>query len=145
MTRMKVPLPSPEDIEQQFYEALQQADIDKLMAVWSDEDEIACIHPGGPRLVGAGPIRAAFDAMFANGSVDAHAERVRRVQMNGASVHHVLERVQVATDEGARSAWVLATNVYLKTEQGWRMVLHHASPGSARDLQEISEAPSTLH
>jgi ketosteroid isomerase-like protein len=138
-------MPSPEDIEQQFYEALQQADIDKLMAVWSDEDEIACIHPGGPRLVGAAAIRTAFDAMFANGRVDACVERVRRVQMNGASVHHVLERVQVPTDEGARTAWVLATNVYLKTEQGWRMVLHHASPGSVRDMQEISEAPSTLH
>lgn len=145
MPRVKVPLPSPEDIEQQFYEALQQADIDKLMAVWSDEDEIACIHPGGPRLVGAAAIRTAFDAMFANGRVDASVERVRRVQMNGASIHHVLERVQVPTDEGARTAWVLATNVYLKTEQGWRMVLHHASPGSVRDMQEISEAPSTLH
>ena len=31
---------SPEDIEQQFYEALQQGDIERLMAVWADDDEI---------------------------------------------------------------------------------------------------------
>ena len=42
-------------------------------------------------------------------------------------------------------AWVLATNVYLKTAQGWRLVAHHASP--AGDLAEPAsgEAPSTLH
>ena len=39
----------------------------------------------------------------------------------------------------------IVTNVYVKTAQGWRMVLHHASPGMARELQEIAEAPSTLH
>ena len=30
---------SPEDIEQQFYEALQQGDIERLMAVWADDDD----------------------------------------------------------------------------------------------------------
>ena len=28
---------SPEDIEQQFYEALQQGDIERLMAVWAED------------------------------------------------------------------------------------------------------------
>ena len=43
---------SPDDIEAQFYEALQQADIAKLMGVWSDDDEIVCVLPGGSRMVG---------------------------------------------------------------------------------------------
>ena len=41
-----------DDIEAAFYQALQNADIEKLMACWADEDEIVCIHPGGPRVVG---------------------------------------------------------------------------------------------
>ncbi|MDO9197770.1 nuclear transport factor 2 family protein, partial [Rhodoferax sp.] len=41
---------SADDIEAAFYEALQSADIDKLMVCWADEDEIVCVHPGGPRL-----------------------------------------------------------------------------------------------
>ncbi|NBU89623.1 MAG: DUF4440 domain-containing protein, partial [Betaproteobacteria bacterium] len=49
---------SPEDIEQQFYEALQQGDIERLMAVWADDDEIVCVHPGGPRVIGHAAIRA---------------------------------------------------------------------------------------
>ena len=62
MPRLKPPQPllaSPDEIEHQFYEALQQGDIDKLMATWSDDDEIACVHPGGPRVIGAAAIRAA--------------------------------------------------------------------------------------
>jgi hypothetical protein len=40
---------------------------------------------------------------------------------------------------------VLATNVYVKTAQGWRMVAHHASPGSERAETAPGETPSTLH
>jgi ketosteroid isomerase-like protein len=62
-----------------FYEALQHADIERLMACWADEDDIVCVHPGGPRLVGHAAVRAAFEAMFAHGSVKAQPEKVRRL------------------------------------------------------------------
>ena len=134
-----------DDTEVAFYDALQQGDIEKLMACWGDEDEMVCVHPGGSRLVGAGAIRSAFDAMFANGSLRVQPLKVRRVQALGASVHSVLERIEVLTDKGPRHAYVLATNVYFLTAQGWRMVAHHASPGSLNDLQEVSESPVLLH
>lgn len=134
-----------DEIETAFYEALQGGDIDRLMACWADEDDIVCVHPGGPRLVGAGAIRAAFDAMFANGSIRAHAEKVRKIETMGASVHSVLERIEVMTEEGPRHAYVIATNVYHKTAQGWRLVAHHASPGTPREMQEISDSPHVLH
>ena len=139
------PLASPDEIEQQFYEALQRGDIDRLMAVWSDDEDISCVHPGGPRVVGAGAIRAAFDAMFSNGAIDARPEKVRRLQTHTCAVHSVLEQVRVMTAEGPQSAWVIATNVYVKGAQGWRLVAHHASPGSPREVQEIVEAASVLH
>lgn len=134
-----------DDIEAAFYEALQSGDIDKLMACWSDEDDIVCVHPGGARLVGPAAIRAAFDAMFSNGTINAQAIKVRRVEAMSASVHSVLERIDVLTDEGPRHAYVIATNVYHKAAQGWRMVAHHASPGSEAQAQEINEAPQVLH
>ena len=148
MARPKAPpalLGSPDDIEQQFYEALQRGDIDKLMAVWSDDDDIACVHPGGPRVIGAASIRASFEAIFANGSINAVPERVRRVLSIASAVHSVLERVEVMGPEGPRSAWVISTNVYLKGAQGWRLVVHHASPGTPQEVQELIEAASTLH
>jgi ketosteroid isomerase-like protein len=137
---------SADDVEAQFYEALQRGDTERLMAVWSDDDDVACVHPGGPRVVGHGAVRSSFDAIFANGAIPVRPQQVRRVANAGCAVHHVLERVDIALAEGTRTAWVLATNVYLKTAEGWRMVLHHASPGSPSEAQEIvSDAPSTLH
>jgi len=64
---------------------------------------------------------------------------------HSSAVHNVLERVQVMTKEGPQSAWVIATNVYMKTAQGWRLVAHHASPGTPREVQEIVETASVLH
>ena len=137
---------SPDDVEAQFYEALQQADVDKLMAVWADDDEIACVHPGGPRLSGPAEIRASFGAIFANGAIALQPQPgVRRLQALGCTVHHVVERVTLAGGKGERSAWVLATNVYVKTAQGWRMVAHHASPAGELAQPATGEAPSTLH
>ncbi len=136
---------SADDVEAAFYEALQTADIEKLMACWADEDDIVCVHPGGPRLIGMGAIRAAFDAMFSNGSIRAWPEGVRKIESLASVVHNVRERIEVLTEEGSREAFVTATNVYHKTAQGWRMVAHHASPGYPQEAQEISEAPHVLH
>ena len=134
-----------DEVEAAFYDALQSGDIDKLMACWADEDEIVCIHPGGPRVVGAVAIRATFEAMFANGSIRAWPQEARKTQALASCVHNVLERVEVLGPSGPTQAWVIATNVYHKTAQGWRMVAHHASPGTSSEIQEVSGVPQILH
>ena len=148
MRKPKIPPPvvgSADDTESTFYEALRQGDIDKLMTCWADEDDIVCVHPGGARLLGAGAIRAAFDMMFTNGSITVKAEKVHRVEALDASVHSVLERIEVLTDDGPRHAYVIATNVYQRTPLGWRMVAHHASPGTPREMLEVQDTPQILH
>jgi ketosteroid isomerase-like protein len=134
-----------DDIEAAFYNALRNADIEKLMACWADEDDIVCIHPGGPRVIGAPAIRATFEAMFANGSIRAWPQRVRKTISVTSCVHNLVERVEVLAPGGPTEAWVIATNVYHKTAQGWRMVAHHASPGTPSEIQEVSGSPSVLH
>ncbi len=124
---------------------MRSGDLDQLMELWSDDDEICCVHPGGERLVGAAAIRASFEAMFGNGTIDAEPHRVRRLESHSSAVHSVIERIRVATPEGERFAWVTATNVYLKSARGWRLVAHHASPGSAEEAVDSGEAGSTLH
>ncbi|MDP3134958.1 MAG: nuclear transport factor 2 family protein [Burkholderiaceae bacterium] len=136
---------SADDTEAAFYEALQNANLEKLMACWADEDEVVCVHPGGARMVGVTAVRSGFEAIFANGNVQAWPQRVRKVESLTTAVHSVLERVAVTTPQGPRTAYVIATNVYLKTAQGWRMVAHHASPGTPAEVQEISEGTQVLH
>ena len=132
-------------IENQFYEALQTGDIEKLMSCWADEDDIVCVHPGGPRLIGSASIRAAFEAMFANGTIAARPEHICKVESLTSAMHNVIERIHIQTVEGQHEALVVATNVYQRTAQGWRMVAHHASPGTAPTHAEAHAAPQVLH
>jgi ketosteroid isomerase-like protein len=148
MNSPKVPpatLATPEEAEQQFYEALQHGELDRLMAVWGDEDEISCVHPAGPRLIGVIAIRESFASIFSQGVIDVHPERIVRLQTPFSAVHSVLERVQMPLEMGIQSNWVVATNVYLKTPLGWRMVAHHASPGSPHEVHEMAEMATVLH
>jgi uncharacterized protein (TIGR02246 family) len=139
-------LGSPDDVEAQFYEALQRGDLDKLMAVWADDDEVVCVHPGGGRVIGQAAIRASFEAIFGNGGVPVMPEQLHRLQHMGTALHHLVERIDVVTDQGRQTAWVLATNVYLKTAQGWRLAAHHASPAAAQEPPAMGgDAPGTLH
>ena len=136
---------SPEDAEAQFYEAVRDGDLERLMAVWADDDDVVCVHPGGTRVVGPQAVRAAFEAIFASGSIAVQPEHVKRVNAMGSAVHSVLERIDVVTVEGPRTGWIVATNVYVKTGEGWRMVAHHASPGEPDEIPEIIDTPSVLH
>ena len=132
---------SPDEVEAEFYEALNHADLERMMSCWADEDDMVCVHPGGQRLVGEASIRAAFEALFSNGAVTVQASEMRRVESLTSAVHSVVELIQVQTPDGPRQATVLATNVYQKTPQGWRMVAHHASPGA---VLESAPTPSSI-
>ena len=133
---------SADETEADFYDALLHGDIERLMACWADEDDIVCVHPGGASLVGAGAIRGAFENLFAQGRLQLQVLQVRRVQALASAVHHVLEQVTLERPDGVQQAYVLATNVYHKGAQGWRLVAHHASPGTTQaPLQRVAAAP----
>jgi len=134
-----------DETETSFYDAMQAGDIDRMMRVWADEEDIACVHPGGPRMVGTVAVRAGFEAVFASGPVHVSIEHVRRMESAVCAVHHVTERVTATGPDGSRTAFVMATNVFMRTPQGWRMVAHHASPGMAEDLPDITEPRGVLH
>jgi uncharacterized protein (TIGR02246 family) len=138
-------LSSPDEVEAAFYDALREGDLDKLMAVWAEDEEVVCVHPGGHRLIGLQAVRAGFEAVFASGGVGVQLDSVRRLGSLSCAVHSLTERVLVQTDEGPRTGWVMATNVYFKTALGWRLVAHHASPGFAEQPVELSEAPAVWH
>lgn len=61
------------------------------------------------------------------------------------AVHSVVEQVEVMLPDGLHQAVVLATNVYHKTPEGWRLVAHHASPGVAPDAQVVDAQRPVLH
>ena len=57
-----------QDAEAAFYEALEKADLEAMMAVWADDDDIVCVHPGGMRLAGVEQVRESWRQIFSGGS-----------------------------------------------------------------------------
>ena len=80
-----------------------------------------------------------------HGTVLARPVQVHRVLALTSAVHSVVEQVEVMLPDGLHQAAVLATNVYHKTPEGWRMVAHHASPGTAPDVQVVDAQRPVLH
>ena len=156
MVKLKSLHATPEAVETAFYEALESGDLDTLMDVWSEDEEIVCIHPGGPRLVGHQAIAGSWREILSNGPISVRPSEPQVMQGSLVSVHSVLSRVMAfVKTEGlppgaqqapqAMSINMLVTHVFFKGAQGWRMVLHHASV-TPQD-SDVMAAPSngTLH
>jgi ketosteroid isomerase-like protein len=122
---------TPEDAEAAFYDAFTRGDLDAMMAVWADDDDIYCVHPGGARVSGVAEVRESWRQIFASGQTLRFRLRGQHcVHGMMLAAHSVYEEITVDGETRPRSA-VIATNLYLRTERGWKMVAHHASPAPA--------------
>jgi ketosteroid isomerase-like protein len=132
---------SPLEAEAAFYQAFVARDLKLMMQVWDNADDIVCIHPLGPALVGVEAVRASFEAILGKGTeMKFVVEECHRSQTSNAALHVVLEHIRV---RGKSQPPVAATNAYRLTRRGWRMVLHHASP--APEGGQIDPSVPTLH
>jgi ketosteroid isomerase-like protein len=127
--------PTAQDAENAFYEALERCDLEGMMAVWAEDEDIVCVHPGGPRLTGQDQVRESWAQIFSNGQ-RARVHITNQVAISGMmlAVHSVHENFALEGQprRDTPPLPVMATNVYLRTAAGWRMIVHHASPAPAQ-------------
>jgi ketosteroid isomerase-like protein len=136
---------SAQEAETAFYEAFAKNDLDAMMAVWADDEEIYCVHPGGPRFSGLEAVRESWRRVFASGQTLAFQLRARH-EVHGMmlAVHSVYEQITVSGQGAARNP-MLATNIYQRTDNGWRMLAHHAAPAPPLPEGEARRVAKTLH
>lgn len=129
-----------QEAETAFYAAFRDRNLDAMMTVWADANDVICIHPTGPMLVGREAIRASWTEIFKHaGRIQFVVDERRRSLSDSLALHVVQEHL--GADKESGNAPILATNVYQLTETGWRMILHHASPSPRR----VKSAGETLH
>lgn len=132
---------TPDEVEQLFYEARRTGDVRALMACWAEEDEIVCVLAAGSRWIGPGAIQAGFASVSSKGQ-GLKTGSVHRIHALASAVHHLIERHE---RDGEEPVWTIATNVFHKTPQGWRLVAHHSSPATVQEVAQAMDVPKVLH
>ena len=109
-----------------FYRAFEARDLAAMERVWAPRDYAALVHPGQALVTGWEEVRSTLAALFAgSGKIRFGLDDLHVQLREGAAWVMLVEKVH--HDDDVLVA-VQATNVFERTAQGWRMVLHHASP-----------------
>lgn len=128
MQREAMAWATPEAAEKAFYESFEAGDLPAMMRVWADTPDICCIHPMGKALRGHAAVREGWEGIFASGQrLNFVLESVQWQNTGDLAISVVLEHIRVDGDTRPRPP-MIATNIYRRTDLGWQMLLHHASP-----------------
>lgn len=125
-----------EAVNAEFYAAFESADLDRMGLVWADgayAPDVVCVHPGWPLLRGRGTVLRSWALIMANTPYIQFVLTDTQTRVSGdQAVITCSENIITATEETASAftsgGSVVTTNAFVRTEQGWRMWLHHGSP-----------------
>ena len=131
------------DVNQKFYQALESLDLEAMEGVWLHHDLVRCVHPGWPMLAGWESVRESWEEIFRNTESMLVSTRDLALHIEGG-VGWVTctERVTSKRADRSETALVQATNLFLRRDGEWKMVLHHASPLALPGYMSPSE---TVH
>ena len=110
---------------QAFYDAHEARDLAAMRAVWDHSEQAVCIHPGWPILRGWPLVEESWRRIFAGPGRNQFILTNDDVTVRGDVAWVTLDENLV---DGMAAGTIAATNVFVRTPHGWRLVLHHGSP-----------------
>jgi ketosteroid isomerase-like protein len=122
-----------EAVNATFYAAFESADLDAMQALWLDDPDALCVHPGALPVRGTGPIGRSWAVIMANTPYIQFFLTDVEVSLRDdvASVtctENVLTGDASTGPDAFGGGRAVATNVFVRTPDGWRLWIHHASP-----------------
>ena len=131
------------ELNLKFYLALESLDLDAMESLWLHHEMVRCVHPGWPMLAGWESVRESWEEIFRN--TESMLVSTRDVALHiegGVGWVTCTERVTSKRADRSETALVQATNLFLRRDGEWKMVLHHASPLALPGYMSPSE---TVH
>ena len=111
-----------------FYRAFEALDADAMAAVWARGDHVKCVHPGWPLLTGWEAVGTSWQNIFANTQEMRFTISEVQVVVTGDSAWVTCKENILSEVRGRLSVTaILATNLFARQADGWRLVHHHAS------------------
>lgn len=122
-----------------FYAAISSADAAGMALVWAEDDDISCIHPGWPVIVGRVAVIGSWRDIL---------ESPARPQITCHDPHPIVtgDSGRVVCIEIVGTAALAASNHFRLIDGQWRLVHHQASPISRMLTEDPdSSTPSQIH
>ena len=98
-----------------------------MEAVWARSTPISCIHPGWNPINGREQVLESWQSILTGPAAPA-------IRCRNAEATIVGETGIVICFEEIEGRFLIATNLFVLEDGGWRMVHHHAGPASAPPL-----------
>ncbi|MEV6020903.1 MULTISPECIES: nuclear transport factor 2 family protein [unclassified Streptomyces] len=164
---MSTPRTDVEQVERAntaYYEAMERGDFEELSSLWlnpsdtsdddlesEDEDEapsVSCVHPGWPVLSGRGEVLRSYALIMANTEYIQFFLTDVRVSVSADTAlvtctENILSGGPSPDDSDELGPLVgqlvVATNVFRRTADGWKLWSHHASPVLAESGDDEDE------
>ena len=114
-----------------FYVAFAVCDFPAMDGLWSRRPSVTCIHPGWSALSGRDPVMESWRSILANPNAP-------RIGCRNAVAHVLGDSAYVVCYEAIDGSFLVATNVFVREDRGWKMVHHQAA---AAPMPPPSEEP----
>lgn len=111
-----------------FYEAFEARDMDRMSDVWEHSDRVSCVHPGWAVLRGWGPVAGSWFALFGGPQHLQFILTNEAVEVQGDTGWVTVDENLLDAEPGAVAGTVTALNVFVRSDDRWRLVAHHGSP-----------------
>ena len=125
-------------VNERFYEAFRTRDAEEMDGLLAESFPVAVVHPGWRALAGRDEVMASWRAIFRN-------PRAPEVQCESPVVFMMGEVAMVICTESLPEGSLVATNLYVKEADGWRMSHHHAGPGGGVSPDPDDDPGALLH
>ena len=104
----------------EFYRAFGARDIAAMEKLWAQTAPVACIHPGWPPLSNRAEVMESWHSILANPAAPRIACYDERVLLYG-------DTALVICEEELAGGTLIASNFFVREEEGWRIAHHQAA------------------
>jgi ketosteroid isomerase-like protein len=120
---------TPQDAEDAYYDALEDGNLEGLLAVWDESDDISCLLPMHPLAQGQSAVREVFKRLFGRGQgIALSVKHLGWINTDDVAIHYVEESPPNQAPGGQPPMAVYGTNIYRRGTGGWRLIIHQNAP-----------------
>ncbi|MEU8796286.1 MULTISPECIES: nuclear transport factor 2 family protein [unclassified Spirillospora] len=125
-----------DEVHAEFYAAFEAGDFDRMSDVWADgpyADGVSCVHPGWTMLRGREEVLRSWALIMANTTYIQFVLTDVETDVYGDHAVVTCKENILTADEDTEAGFlaggsIVATNVFVRSDGEWRLLLHHGSP-----------------